>query len=203
MEDTNDLLNRLIESHQRDFDLKTPTKHEDKVKSNHPRYTIVAKGIFNDTIKGRKNAGPCYAFKTSIYRLHEDAHGKTHHPLSSGKLIKKDVIVCVPTGSWAASIQAHMAQSIVIKSLKIIRSQIEGKIENVIQETEFTNCKIMTYDQVDDKIIFSFTYEAKTDDFTDYTKDGLKKGHAGITIKSDSEGQQPDKPPLGPAHNIL
>lgn len=191
MKDSNDLLNRLLENHQMDYDTKDPVKHADKVKTYAPKYIIVAKGIFSDVVKGRKDAGPCYAFKTSIYRLPEDESNKHSKAIGTGKLVKKDVIVCIPSGRWGASLQAHMAQSIVIKSVKIIRSEVEGDIENVLQETEFTHCRIMTYDQQDDKIIFSFTYDTKTDDFTDYTKDGLKKGHAAITINPDDDGKKP------------
>lgn len=187
MTDADDLVNRLIENHKHDFDLKTPAKHANKVKANTPKYIIVSKGIFSDVIKGHKDAGPCYAFKSSIYRIKEDNDNEHSRLISSGKIVQKDVIVCVPTGLWGASIQAHMDQCITAKEITIIRSELEDTSENVIQETTFTNCKIMTYDQIDDKIVFSFNYESKTDDFTDYTKDGLKKGHAAITIKSEKD----------------
>jgi len=193
MKDTNDLLNHLLDRHQMEYDLKNPVRHESKVKAIAPKYIIVAKGIFPDTIKGRKDAGFCYTFKTAIYRMPEDENNKHSKAIGSGKIVKKDVIVCVPSGRWGASLQAHMAQSIVIKSVCIVRSELDGEIENVLQETEFTNCRIMTYDQQDDKIIFSFTYDTKTDDFTDYTKDGLKKGHAAITINTDDYGEKKTK----------
>lgn len=187
MSEADDLVNRLIESHKKDFDLKAPARHPEKGKANAPKYIIIAKGIFTDVIKGHKDAGLCYTFKSSIYRVRDDDGNDHNRLVSSGKMIQKDVIVCVPTGRWGASLQAHMDQAITAKEITIIRSEIEPTGENVIQETKFTNCRIMTYDQVDDKIVFSFSYDSKTDDFTDYTKDGLKKGHAAITIKNEKD----------------
>lgn len=190
MKDDNDLLNKLIENHQNHYDLKSPAKHHNTVKANTPKYIIVAKGIFPDTIKGRKDAVYCYAFRSSIYKMHDDDDNAHTQAVKTSKIIQKDVIACIPTGRWGASLQAHIDQSLIVKSITIVRSEIDKDIENVIQETEFTNCKIMTYEQLDDKIVFSFNYNTKIDDFTDYTKDGLKKGHAAVTIKKHNEKEK-------------
>ena len=193
-DNTNDLLNKLIENHQKTFDLKDPAKHEEKVKQNFPKYIIVAKGIFDDTHNGYKNAGQCFTFKTSIYRMHDPA-STTVSPINQGKLVRKDVIACIPVGRWAASIQSHMTESIVLPTISIIRVEHSHEFENTIQKTDFNVCHIVTYDQVDDKIVFSFTYESKTDDFTDYAKDGTKRGHAAYTIKPDEVKEKKSKNP--------
>lgn len=187
MSDTaNDLLNKLIDNHQKAFDIKDPVKHADKLKQHLPKYVIVAKGIFTDVHHGYKNAGWCFTFKTSIYRTHEDS-AATSTPVKQGKLVKKDVIVCVPVGCWAASIQSHMTESIIIPTISIIRVERGKETENTVQKTDYSHCHIVTYDQVDDKILFSFTYETKTDDFTEYAKDGTKRGHTAYTVKATPE----------------
>lgn len=186
MDETQDLLDRLIENHQKSFDIKDPVQHEKKIKQNHPKYVIVADGVFEDEHHGYKNAGLCHTFKTSIYRMHEDSSAVSA-PLKHGKLIRKDVIACIPVGRWGASIQSHISESKIIPVISIIRVEYSKGFENTVQKTDFKKCLIMTYDQVDDKILFSFSYDSKTDDFTDYTKDGVKRGHAAYTVEDDDK----------------
>ncbi len=179
-----DEINTLINQHRQLFDVKSPVHVEHKAKKHAPKYIIVIKDIFDDLHYGYKNAGLCYGFQASIYKMPNESFLNAVH-LKSGKLIKKDVITCIPVGRWGASLQSHMVENKVIPEISIIRVEHSDEFDTTIQKTDFHICSITTYDQIDDKLIFSFTYESKTDDYTDYTHDGVKRGHAAYTIKPD------------------
>ncbi|MDR0753308.1 MAG: hypothetical protein LBE95_01425 [Holosporaceae bacterium] len=97
-----------------------------------------------------------------------------------GKIVNKDVKICMKSGDWNPLLQQWMYEGKRIASLVVMRlASIEGTLI-VIQEVTFEKCIIRSYVQSGDTIVFTFCFVVVTDMIKAYDHEGTLVGNVGV-----------------------
>ena len=159
--------------------------NEAVVSSVLPQWMIKCEDFFDSDVEGFDgDSTPCLWVKVGASRKTTyDAGGEL---TGDGKITSRSVIVSMKYGSWAPLIQQYMYEGKNVKALSLIRfSCIEGT-KVIIQQIDYTVCKIEQYVQDGDVITFAFNFVKVVDTNTAYGTDGTKIGNTAVVFDSSS-----------------
>ncbi|MDR2781826.1 MAG: hypothetical protein LBB21_05250 [Holosporaceae bacterium] len=157
-----------------------------------PQYVIICKDIFGSDlgqIDGQDASGdstPCLWVELGSARL--ATYDSTGEQSGDGKIVAKDIVICMKYGGWAPTIQQFLYEGKKIDSIVIKRLiSINGTLV-VIQEVSLETCMFKTYEQSGDTITFSFCYVIITDISKAYGHDGTSLGNVGVKFNFGTVG---------------
>ncbi len=150
-------------------------------KTTKPLYSISADDIFSSDIQGWDKQSVCYGWVR-----HETRSGQGYGNaklISSGPVSAFNIIVMVDANGPAATIQQRMHSGGVIGSIAISRYNNMAEPLVPMQTTEYKNCKIQSYRQEGDKIVFAFSFASVTDTFFQFDEaTGKKMGQQAANV---------------------
>lgn len=144
-----------------------------------PQWLIECPDFFSsDVNKWADKASPCLDVRFGANRpVSYDSSGEL---TGDGQIVTAQTTVMMKSGSWCPNLQNYMFGGTNIKTIKLVRlSSIEGT-NTPIQTIEYETCKISFYEQKNDTIEFSFTFQKHTDTIIVYGQDGQKLGQTSI-----------------------
>lgn len=157
------------------------------VSSVTPQWMIKCDDFFDSDVEGfDADSTPCLWVKLGASR--STSYDSGGEMTGDGRITSKSVIVSMKYGSWAPLIQQYMYEGKNVKALSLIRfSNIEGT-KVIIQQIDYTTCKIERYVQDGDIITFAFNFTKVVDTNTAYGADGTKIGNTAIEFDSSTLG---------------
>lgn len=155
------------------------SEHSETVgKGKTPKYVIKCAKLFSSKMKNLEDCAPCDWVKTGGSRITSfDASGKLN---GDTRITGKDPIVSMKYGPWGPVLQQYMYEGTKLEEICVYRlMDINGEVI-IIQQLNYDTCLLKTYDQDEDKIIFTFCYVALEDLHISYDQDGHKLGQNGM-----------------------
>lgn len=155
-----------------------------------PQYMISCEDFFSSNVEGMEDdSAPCLWVETGGARIATyDSSGELS---GDGRIVCKDVVVCMKYGSWGPIIQQYMFEGKKLETIAIKRMISINGTKVIIQTITYGTCLIKTYEQSGDTITFTYCYVSLEDVNTAYGHDGTKVGNTGVkfdysTLKSES-----------------
>lgn len=102
--------------------------------------------------------------------------------ISDSAVAAEDVEIYITPGRHCAMLQGRLAKCTVIPKITLKKIQsISGELA-VLEEKEFSQCVIQSFQESLEIVTFSFRYASYSDSYTDYKEDGVKLGTAATKI---------------------
>ncbi|MDR0632419.1 MAG: hypothetical protein LBF54_04270 [Holosporaceae bacterium] len=188
----------FFESRQEDFNMFEQTARPANLSTNDkgqndakggghtPQYTITCPDIFGSDLgeidgnDASADTSPIIWIVLGSARLATyDSSGELS---GDGRIVCRDIIICMKYGGWAPVIQQYMYEGKKIDKITVKRLiSINGTLI-VIQEITYETCLFKTYEQNGDTITFTFTFVKYTDLSKAYGHDGTAIGNVGVTF---------------------
>lgn len=147
-----------------------------------PDRVLKMDGILSSTVTGFENASQLYDWKASSSRA---ASTSTVNSLvSPASVAASDVTVVIPAGEYVTSIKTNMVKAVPFKKISVIRLGNVQSTNVEMEKTEYENCFITSFQNVDLKdngsnlpcIEIKFRFSKETYTVIAYNQDGTKKG---------------------------
>jgi hypothetical protein len=101
---------------------------------------------------------------------------------TSATLKHSDLVVLMSNGGYATTLETNMNTGIPINSLTIVRLGNIKATKVIIQQIDYTNCFIQTFQQQLDRIILRLTITTKTNTIFVYDNTGQNQGQMVSTV---------------------
>lgn len=143
-----------------------------------PKYVIKCDKIFSSSMEKFKDCAPCDWIKVGGARITTfDSSGKLNGDTT---ISGKDPAVCMKNGPWGPVLQEFMYAGKELKRISIYQIMDIHNEKVKMQELNYSNCLIKTYDQEADKILFTFCFASVEDLQITYDHEGKKLGQLGM-----------------------
>lgn len=141
-------------------------------------WLISADKIFASNIKGFEDYSKFFGLKYRISKF--SLFDKTK--VSDSAVNAENVEIYIAPGRHCAMLQGRLAKCTIIPKITLKKVQnISGEL-TVLDEKEFSQCVIQSYQEELEIITFTFKYTSFSDAYTDHKEDGVKLGTAATKI---------------------
>ncbi|MBY0282265.1 MAG: hypothetical protein K2W94_08970 [Alphaproteobacteria bacterium] len=159
-------------------DIENPENNPDGVKS--PEWMIKIDDLTTSDVDN-------FNGYTELFGWHGESSRFTTGDISnnlftSATLKHSDLVVLMSNGGYAATLETNMNTGTPINVLTIIRLGNIKATKVTMQQIDYTNCFIQSFQQQLDRIILRLTVTSKTNTIFVYDKTGLNQGQVVSTV---------------------
>ena len=152
-------------------------KEIEPAESNY-HWLISADKIFSSNIKDFTEFSRFFGMEFGIRRssiYNEGKHGDSY-------VCGEEVKIYISPGRHCAILQSRLADKAPIKKIIVKKVASLNQEITVLEEKEYQNCSIQSFERKGENVAFTFRYTAFSDSYTDFKKDGTKLGTSATSI---------------------
>lgn len=139
---------------------------------------ISANKIFSSNIPELKEFSRFYSMEFGIKRASIFNEGKSSDSYICGEEVK----IYMPSGRHCAVLQSRLADKSPISKIAIKKAGYAGGELVFLEDKEFKNCSVQSFEVKGDVVAFTFRYTGYSDTYTDYKEDGTKLGTSATDV---------------------
>lgn len=159
-------------------DVDNPEDNPDGVKS--PEWMIKIDELTKSDVDGFNGHSELFGWHGESSRF---TTGDISNSLFTSATLKhSDLVILIPNGGYSATLETNMNTGTPIKTLTIVRLGNIKATKVIMQQIDYTNCFIQTFQQQLDRIILRLTVTTKTNTIFVYDNTGQNQGQVVSTV---------------------
>jgi hypothetical protein len=159
-------------------DVDNPDNNPDGAKS--PEWMIKIDALTNSAVDGFNDYSELFGWHGESSRF--TTGDISNNLFTSATLKHSDLVVLIPNGGYAATLETNMNTGTPINALTIVRLGNIKATKVKIQQIDYTNCFIQSFQQQLDRVILRLTVTTKTNTIFVYDTLGTNQGQVVSTV---------------------